>query len=110
MADTLVSLKRTPAEKREERREMEAPYEGEDYDYGLRLHLDDDNLAKLGVDKADVGTDMMLMAKVRVVGYSEGASERHKHRSLELQITDAALSPSEEADRPQTSTVLYGRD
>lgn len=107
MAD-LVSLKRTPSEKKEEMREMQAPYEGEDYDYGLRIHLDEDALAKLGIDKVSVGSDMMMMAKVRIVGYNEGASERHSHKSAELQITDAALSPAEDADRPSTSRVLYG--
>jgi hypothetical protein len=106
MAD-LVSLKRTDAEKKEERAEMEAPYSGEDYSYGLRLSLCDEEMEKLGMDKPTMGGEMLMLCKVKVVGYSEGASERHKHRSVELQVTEAAVRP--DANRVSDAEALYGR-
>jgi hypothetical protein len=59
------------------------------YPYGLKIHLDHEDLKKAGIESMpEVGGDVHLRAKARVVGAraekTEGDSER---RHLELQIT-----------------------
>jgi len=103
----LVSLKRTPAEIKDEKSEM---YEPPEYDYGTRLCFDDEALKKLGIGAVRVGDEMMLTARVKVVSYSENESERHKHRSADLQVTDAALSPAVDPNRKSDAQALYGSE
>jgi hypothetical protein len=74
----------------------EAMYGGpqQDYPYGLRICLDEECLAKLGVEKLpELGAEMMITAKVRVTrkSESEDMAEGEVERSLDLQITDMAL-------------------
>lgn len=75
--------------------------EGPLYPYGLSLCLNDESLAKLGIDTLPaVGTELLIMAKVRVTGTR--SSERQggeKSNDVDLQITDMALSaPVKEVD------------
>lgn len=65
----------------------------EPYPYGLRLTLNEDSLAKLGItDLPAVGTAMVLTAKVTVSSASESEHEgEKKHRDISLQITDMDL-------------------
>jgi hypothetical protein len=106
MAAELVSLKRTPSEKKEE---MPSEYTPPDYGYGTRLSLNEDDMAKLGIERGTIGDTMMLNAKVRVCGYSEGSHETHSHKTLELQITDAALAPAADPNKVDDATALYGK-
>lgn len=75
--------------------------EGPVYPYGLEICLSDESLKKLGITELPpVGTELLVMAKVRVVGTR--SSERQggqKHNDVDLQITDMALSaPVKEVD------------
>lgn len=75
--------------------------EGPKYPYGLTLCLNDDCLAKLGITELPkVGTELLIMAKVRITGVR--SSERQggdKEDDVDLQITDMALSaPVKEVD------------
>lgn len=102
MAETpkLVSLKRTPEDKRKDMGEP-APIEAmaPDYPWGTCIHLDTDELEKLGIKKLpEVGTVLTLTAKVRVTRRSESEGENYpgadseENKCLDLQITDAAIS------------------
>lgn len=68
------------------------------YPYGLNVRLDEDTLDKLGIDTLPkVDGDLMLWARVKVVSVSSNehtsndSKGKHKHRMVELQITDMAL-------------------
>jgi len=92
----LVSMKKTAAEKKEEKMDM-APATAsprEEYSYGLRLDLNEEVLDKLGLDELpDVGDTLALDVKGTVESVSQrtDASDKTKHRSLTLQITDMSL-------------------
>jgi hypothetical protein len=71
------------------------------YPYGLRVHLDEDSLDALGMKTLPkVGGSMYLGANVKVVSVSDNehtseGGETHRHRSVELQITDMGLDKAE---------------
>jgi hypothetical protein len=80
------------------------------YPYGLVVCLDEQSIKKLGlIAMPMVGEKMKLNAvvEVRSVGIND-SSERGKDRRIELQITDMALSASD--DKPEGTNhakVLY---
>lgn len=99
MADTkMVSMKRTEADKREDRMET-APAEAmaPDYPWGLCIHLDKDELDKLGVKSLPaVGTEVTITAKAKVTrvqqsASQEGTREAEEYTSVDYQITDLAI-------------------
>lgn len=66
------------------------------YPWGLQVRLDEKALDKLGMsDLPKVGGELVLIARVNVTSVSSnehaGAKGKHKHRSVELQITDMCL-------------------
>lgn len=68
------------------------------YPWGLQVRLDEESLDKLGMDTLPkVDGELMLIAKVKVVGASinehtsAAKGGKHKHKSVELQITDLCL-------------------
>jgi hypothetical protein len=89
----------------------EAKMERPDYPYGLNIHLDDDSLKALGMDKLpEIGAVMPLSAQVKVSGVSENASEgQPKRRTVSLQITDMALGGSHEKAK-DAAQVIYMED
>lgn len=61
----------------------------EEYPYGTRIDLNDEHVALLGVDKCDVGDEVMVYAKAKITSKSQ--HERNKGtdtKHVELQITD----------------------
>lgn len=96
----LVSMKRTKDDKRGDQMDT-APAEAiePDYPWGLVLHLDKDELAKLGLkDLPKVGAKVMIQAKVTVTRVSQEASSDRggeERRSVDLQVTDMALGTGE---------------
>lgn len=93
----MVSMMRTAEDKRGDKMagpaiESTAP----DYPYGLCIHLDKDELDKLGIkDLPKIGTEMMIEAKVKVTRISQSAAESadgsDEYTSVDLQITDIGL-------------------
>lgn len=91
---TMVSMKRTAADMRGDRMgsspiDATAP----DYPYGLCIHMDKDELDKLGItDLPKIGTVMTLECKVQVTRVAQsvvaGADE---DTSVDFQITDIGL-------------------
>ena len=70
---------------------------GPQYPYGLRLHLDEETLKKLALEKLpEIGGKLMLQARVEVCEVSEHKSVYGMNRSLGLQITDLGLSAAKE--------------
>lgn len=66
---------------------------GPKYPYGLTIYLCDETLAKLNLGTLpDVGTKFTLMAIVEVTSNSQRQTQDGKDVSMDLQITDMALS------------------
>ena len=90
----LASMKRTPEDMR---KDMGEPAEitsiAPDYPYGLCIHLDKDELDKLGMkDLPKVGTEMPISAIVKVTRVSQSAVEgADEQTSIDLQITDMGI-------------------
>lgn len=79
------------------------------YPYGLRIHLDNESLDKLGIKELPVvGVQMKLTALVGVVEVSVmERQEGEPERRMELQIMDMELTkPTEE--KKDASEELYG--
>ncbi len=94
----LVSMKRTAKDKREDKLEQ-APVEAmaPDYPWGLCIHLDKDELEKLGIDatKLKVGTEVAIAAKAKVTRVSQSAADGYAGSedqvSVDYQITDLQI-------------------
>lgn len=90
----MVSMKRSAQDQRGDKM-AGAPIEATapDYPYGLCIHLDKDELDKLGIkDLPKIGTEMMIHAMVKVTRVSQSAAEHsEEYTSVDLQITDIGL-------------------
>lgn len=62
----LVDIKRTKADKKAEKKRWDEPYEGDDYPYGLQLHLDDETIKKMGLGDFDADQVVRLEAQAFV--------------------------------------------
>lgn len=104
----MVSMKRSPEEKRKDETLMTAPsMDAPDYPWGLRLHLSEKELSKLGIEGANVGDVFTMAASVKVVSASMSEAEGSgKMASVELLVTDMGLSPPEAAGKT-AADVLY---
>ena len=85
----LVDLKRSNKEKSEEADET-APVAASqpDYGYGLCIHLEDNELEKLGItDLPKVGDEYHIRAIAKVKGVNERDYGKRKEAGVDLQIT-----------------------
>lgn len=106
----LKSMAITAEERKEKMKEYESKEVSEyEYPYGLRLHLDNDAIEKLGMgDLPEVGAEKMLMAKVKVCEVAKNEREDGSSvKRVELQITDLALGEAEKPRKPKAE-VFYG--
>ena len=102
----MASMKMSP----EDQEDMGASIavEKPEYPYGLCLHLDNDQIEKLGLGELPpAGSSMMIHAQcdVRDVSVSDDA-ERGKQRRMSLQITDMMIVPMKAKEEP--AKKLYG--
>lgn len=96
----LVSMKKPSKEKAKEKdKDKDTPFSTfpteEKYSYGLQLRLEDEELAKLGIESLpDVGTKVEVAAKgsVRSVSSNQYEDGEKKRRSVEIQITDLNIT------------------
>ena len=105
----LTSMKTTPAEAKEEAKEMIGDASTQpQYPYGLSISIDDEMMTKLGIkDLPAVGTEMMLMAKCEVCSTSAYDTQTNGPEiNFSLQITDMAL---ESPNGPSIAERLYGK-
>lgn len=82
----------------------------EEYPWGLRLHLQTEQLEQLGIEKLpDVETEVQITARAKVTSVNSGASAHDKQirRSVELQITDLALAAAKKPAK-ESKDVFYG--
>lgn len=106
----MISMKLTPAEAKQETMLAEAD-EAPEYPYGLTLCLDDDILAKLGIDPAKlppVGSVFYIEAKAEVCSTSQYQNQDGADSSLSLQITDMSLSTTDD-DAPRSNDDIANR-
>lgn len=110
----LKSMKIDPAEREARYKEMSEPAKADlpVYPYGLCVRLDEEALEKLALGELpEVGSEMTLIARVTVTSASVAehatGSKTHKHKSLELQITDMGLKGGEGVDEEKLAGKLY---
>lgn len=100
----MVHMARTAAEKKAEREKYDKPGSlgGEDYGYGLTLHLDHNHLKKLGIDKLPkAGTKLHIHAKAHVKSVGDnsrddGSDSRHMDLELRHMAVEAEKRASHE--------------
>lgn len=87
---------------------MLAPEMQDEYPYGLRISLGNEELAKLGIKELPaIDTEMKLTALVCVVGITQSDSANGEpYRNVELQIEQMALAPAKEEDNA-TAKAMY---
>lgn len=79
------------------------PAGAETDEYYPSLHLDEKQIAAMGIDAARVGSDMTMTATVRVSSVSESKSGS---RSMSFEIVEAGMEPK--TPKPDRASVLYG--
>jgi hypothetical protein len=110
----MISMKLTPAEAKAETMLGDDEEDGgPQYPYGLTLCIDDEMLAKLGIDVANlpaIGSVFYIEAKAEVCSTSQYANQNDTDTSISLQITDMSLSTTDDdAGKPDIANRLYGR-
>lgn len=110
MAAKLTNMKLDKKELKENSEPMVEP-DRPMYPYGLTVRLDEDALAKLGMETLPkVDSELLMTAKVKVISVSSnehtsGSKGKHKHRNVEYQICELGFGdvPAEK----DAATELY---
>lgn len=105
----MVSLKLTRKDAKEE---VGIPPDLPEYPWGTQLHLDEDEMKKLGLkEMPPVGTEYPIEAVCKVIGTSERETQDGKRATLDVQIIAMAIGDDEEPDTPQgkAAKTLYGK-
>ena len=89
--------------------EKAVSYESPEYPYGLKLHLDNMVIERLGIEKIpDVESAMEVKAMAYVCYTSESSDEEMgENRAMSLQITDLEIKP---VSKRKPEDVLYKND
>lgn len=103
----MVSMKQEP-----EREEMPGEIEADEPQYppGMCIHLEVDQLKKLGITALPkVGTEMTIAARVYVKATSAYQTQGEGERmSVDLQITDMEVGQNAGQRVDSAATMLYG--
>lgn len=93
----LVDLKRTKQDKKQDKANMPSSIGQEDYPYGTRVRLGDEELDKLGIDELpQVGDGMHVHGHGHVTSVSEDHHEGgKKRRHVEIQLKHMQVEPGE---------------
>lgn len=83
---------------RDEREDMLVPDIGDmpNYPYGLRLHLDEDELGKLGISLPDVGEEFVIVGIGTVTSVSQDQNGERTSQHVEVQLEKLAFESREE--------------
>lgn len=71
-------------------------------EYYPSLYLDEKTLEAMDLDSVRVGTEMTMLATVRVSSVSES---KNGSRSMSFEITEAAMTPKEK--KPDPASVMF---
>jgi hypothetical protein len=82
--------------------DMDRPSDASSDEYYPSLYLDGKQIGAMGIDAARVGTDMTMIATVRVSSVSES---KDGHRSISFEIIEAAIEAKKK--EPDAATVLF---
>lgn len=109
MAATLVDLKRTKADKAAEKKDWQTGYTGEDYPWGLRITLGDEELAKLGNPQFDMENGGKLTAEFFVCSESARTVNGETKREATLELRKIAIDAAPAStDNAAKASKLYG--
>jgi uncharacterized protein (DUF2249 family) len=103
-----VNLARTAADKKKEKdrwSDEKSIDHIEDYPYGLELSLDNSTIEKLKMQDLESDDEVYIVAKAKVTSSTSRSVGGKTERSAGLQITDMALSKSEDAE-----SALYSKE
>lgn len=104
----LVDMKRTPTDKKAEEKEWKTGYAGEDYPYGLKITLGNDELEKLGNPKFDMEAGGTLAAKFFVCSQTENTVNGKTKRNVTLELRQIAIEAKAATDA-EKADKLYGK-
>lgn len=97
----LTDMKRTKADRKAQKEKYDtvSPGGGDDYPYGLSMHLGHEELTKLGLDKLPrVGDKLHLRAHAHVTSVSENHRDGGKsERRIELQLRKMEVAAEKKA-------------
>lgn len=96
----MISMKRTEADKRGDKMEN-APMSSmaADYPYGLVIHMDKDELDKIGMKQLPgIGTEIPMEILVKVTSVRQSATENKEETSVDFQITDISIDTESEKE------------
>lgn len=82
--------------------ELSKPVGADSDEYYPSLYLDEKQLESMGIDNARVGTEMTMIATVRVSSVSDS---KNGSRSMSFEIIEAGVKPKEETK--DASSVLF---
>lgn len=109
----VVSMERTPAEKKAAEETMKPQMEGPDYPWGLCLNLGKDEMDKLGIEELpEPGDEFHVYAVCVVTNVHSSASESgDESKGITLQITAMGAMHEEEMDegKGDPASILYGK-
>ena len=75
-------------------------YKPDPYPYGLELHLNKDEMKKLGItEMPKLGAVLMIYASAKVESASKSAGKQGEDMSMTLQITDMGI------EKPKVSKI-----
>lgn len=107
----MQSMKLPKLSKKEMGEKITASYPGdrEEYPYGLRLNLNEDQIKKLeGLFDADVEGEIMIHAKAKIIDKRSHDMKGGKtERNIELQIMDMACKPMMEEGDEESDNAWY---
>lgn len=83
----------------------------ESFPAGLTLHLDHEQLKRLGIDAPEIGFPLMILAKAKVTGTNAHLSEEGEERnSVTVQITDMEIEgPKKDKSIAETIFTTEGK-
>lgn len=107
MAEKMVSMKLTEADRKKREKSYEVMAEQPEYPYGLNIHLDNIAIDKLGIkDLPKLGEKMKIVAVVEVTGANLRKEKSGDKKDMSLQITELCLV--DETEKPKAEKKLYG--
>lgn len=99
----MIDMKITEEEKKEQQ-QVSVLDDAANYPYGLKIQLDSESFAKLGIPVPQIGQKMKMMAMVEVCSLSQNNYKGDaKEVEVSLQITDMEIVKPEK----QAHEVIY---